>query len=392
MAPLTRIPVQPGVLIWARETAGLDAKAAADRLGVKIERVEEWEAGETVPTIGQVRAMAVAYYRPLAALFMSEPIKNEKLAKLPDFRRSEKHDQVLSRALQDGIMRAHRQREAVLEIAEESELPPSETDALFSLDFQRNFEDLGADLRKILEMDNLSKKTISNPYELLRSLIRRAEILNVMVMQVQRVEINDMRGFSFGDGPAPIVALNGADWPRGKIFSLLHELAHVGFRSNGLCDLEHRSDEQIERMCDEVAASALMPQNAFLALVGDLRGSALTTEIAAALGNSFGASGEAAVLRMVELKRATWEDYWRLRPEFQQAYQQFKAEERQQSEGKDPPPIFYQLRTRDLGRRFIRQVLDAHGDDLLSTRDVTQLLGVSYDKLPKLARAAGEDF
>jgi Zn-dependent peptidase ImmA (M78 family) len=392
MAPLTRIPVQPGVLIWARETAGLDVEAAAGRLGVKIERVQEWEAGETVPTIGQVRAMAAAYYRPLAALFMSEPIKNEKLATLPDFRRSEKHDQVLSRALQDGIMRARRQREAVLGIGEELELSTSETDALFSLDFNRNSEDLGVELRKYLEIADLSRTVIANPYELLRRLIRRAENLNVMVMQVQRVEINDMRGFSFGDGPSPIVALNGADWPRGKIFSLLHELAHVGFRSNGLCDLEHRSDEQIERKCDEVAAAALMPQHEFSALVGDLHGSALTTEIAATIGNSFGASGEAAVLRMVELKRATWEDYWRLRPEFQRAYQQFKADERQQSEGKDPPPIFYQLRTRDLGRRFIRQVLDAHGEDLLSTRDVTQLLGVSYDKLPKLARAAGEDF
>lgn len=392
MAPLTRIPVQPGVLIWARETAGLDVEAAADRLGVRPERVREWESGETVPTIGQVRAMSKAYYRPLAALFMSEPIRNEKLAQLPDFRRSEKQAQILSRALQDGIMRARRQREAVLGIAEELELPAAETDALFSLDIKRTSEDLGVELRKYLEMHDLSKTVITNPYELLRTLIRRAESLNVMVMQVQRVEINDMRGFSFGDGPAPILALNGADWPRGKIFSLLHELAHVGFRSNGLCDLEHRSAEQIERKCDEVAAAALMPQQEFAALIGDLRGSALNIEIAASIGNSFGASGEAAVLRMVELKRATWEDYWRLRPEFQRAYQQFKAEEREQSEGKDPPPIFYQLRTRDLGRRFIRQVLDAHGEDLLSSRDVTQLLGISYDKLPKLARAAGEDF
>jgi Zn-dependent peptidase ImmA (M78 family) len=209
---------------------------------------------------------------------------------------------------------------------------------------------------------------------------------------VQRVPTNEMRGFSFGDGPAPIIALNGADWPRGKIYSLLHELAHVGFRSNGLCDLEHRSEDNIERKCDQVAAAALMPRRTFLVALGQTHGDSIGIDQAAAIGNQFGASGEATLLRMIELGRATWEDYRRLQPDFRRAYQQFKRDEKQQSEGKDPPPIFYQLRTRDLGRRFIHHVLEAHGEDVLSSRDVTELLGVSYDKVPKLARAAGEEF
>jgi transcriptional regulator with XRE-family HTH domain len=234
---LTRIPVKPEVLVWARETAGLDMPTAAQRVGVKIDRLEEWEAGNATPTIGQVRAMANVYYRPLAALFMSEPLKNEKLPKLPDFRRPDRDGDTLSRPLQNGIMRAHRQRQAVLEIAEDLEFQPAEIEAQFSLDPQSSAEDLGTLLRGILEMDSIAKQVLSNASELLRVLIRQAESLNVMVIQVQRVATSEMRGFSFGDGPAPVVALNGADWPRGKIYSLLHELTHVGFRTNGLCDL-----------------------------------------------------------------------------------------------------------------------------------------------------------
>jgi Zn-dependent peptidase ImmA (M78 family)/transcriptional regulator with XRE-family HTH domain len=392
LAPLTRIPVRPDVLIWARETAGLDVPTAAVRLGVKIERVEEWEAGESTPTIGQVRAMADTYHRPLAALFMAEPIKNEKLAKLPDFRRPDKHDEILPKALQSAIMRAHRQRDAIIEISEQLELPPSETQPSFTLDPHDPSDELGDKLRGVLSFDSIAQSVLSDPPALLRTLVRTTESLNVMVIQVQRVDVTEMRGFSLGEGLCPLIALNGADWPRGKIYSLLHELAHVGFRSNGLCDFEHRSDDAIERKCDQVAAATLMPKAQFLATLGKLTGKDLSVDDARSVGKAFGASGEAAALRMVELGRAEWADYWRLKPDFDSAYRSFKAHEREQSAGQEAAPIFYPIRTRDLGRRFIRQVLDAHGENILSTRDVTQLLGISYDKVPKLARAAGEEF
>lgn len=390
MVAPTRIPVKPQVLTWARETAGLDLPSAAGRIGVKLDRLTAFESGEVVPTLNQVRAMAVAYHRPLAALFMTEPIPGEKLPSLPDFRRPEQLDEVMSPALQRAIMRAHRQRDALLEIAEDLELPPETVTASFALD-QTDPERAGAELRRVLGIDSIPNSVLSRPPEFLRALIRTAEALNVAVIQVQRVDVRHMRGFSLGDGPCPVVALNGADWPRGKTFSLLHELAHVGFRSNGLCDLEHRSDEVVERACDETAAAALMPREVFLHSLGGLMGSKLTAEVAREIGNGFGASGESATLRMVELGAATWDDYWRLKRDFDEAYSQFKLAEREENAGSDAP-IFYQLKVRDLGRRFIHQVLEAYGENVISSRDVAQLLEVGYDKVPKLARAAGEDY
>lgn len=40
-----RLSVVPSVLRWARETAGLDVATAAERVGVKRDRVEQWETG-----------------------------------------------------------------------------------------------------------------------------------------------------------------------------------------------------------------------------------------------------------------------------------------------------------------------------------------------------------
>lgn len=373
---LNRIPVQPDVLRWARETAGLDISTAAARIKVKPGRVEEWEDGRLDPTINQIRAMADVYVRPMAALFMQEPLDDDVTRELPDFRRPETRSNVASRALQKAIIRAHVQRDALRDVAVDLEIAGEDLDATFTLDQASDADTLGGHLRGILEVDSIAQTTLLRPEEFLRELVKRTETLNVTVIQVQRVDVKEMRGFSLGDGTCPIIALNGADWPRGKIYTLLHELAHVGFRSDGLCDLEHRSTSREERLCDEVAAATLMPRSRFLALLGDASGMSITADLARAAGREFGASGESALLRMVEVGRATWEDYWRLKPEFDSAYASFKAAERQRNAERDSP-IYYQVKRRDLGRRFIAQMMTAYREDVLSSRDIAQLLEVS---------------
>ena len=235
---VTRLSVEPSVLRWARETAGLDVATAAARVGVKQDKVERWEEGSLAPTINQIRTMADAYARPLAALFMTEPPAEDVKRDLPDFRRPEVRSHVVSRTLQKAMMRAYRQRDALRDVAESLELPESDVTAKYALNQALDPAVLGEQLRAALDIGSISKTVLLQPDVFLRELVRRAESLNVTVIQVQRVDVTEMRGFSLGDGPCPIVALNGADWPRGKVYTLLHELAHVGFRSNGLCDLQ----------------------------------------------------------------------------------------------------------------------------------------------------------
>lgn len=386
---ITRLAVEPSVLRWARETSGLDIDTAASRIGVKAERVAMWEDGSLAPTIGQIRAMADVYARPLAALFMSEPLTDEVKRDLPDFRRQETRAHVDSRPLQKAIMRAHRQRDALREVALDMELPEVDVTARFELDRRLDIAVLGQQLRTALGIDSVSQATLLQPEVLLRELVRRAEELNVTIIQVQRVELHEMRGFSLGDGTCPVVALNGADWPRGKIYTLLHELSHVGFRSNGLCDLHPEQDAKMERSCDAVAAAALMPPRAFLSALDSMSRSTLNQDLARTVGAMFGASGESALIRMIELGRATWADYWRLKPEFDAAYVSFKADEKQRNLGRNSP-IYYQVKRRDLGRRFISQMVAAYREDVLSSRDLAQLLETPFDKVPKLVNSAGE--
>lgn len=389
MASVTRLQVNPAVLQWARRTAGLDQDTASRRVGVTLARLAAWEAGEISPTVNQLRTMARTYQRPLAALLLPAPLDDEQRPNLPDFRRPETREGVNSTSLLKAIVRAQRQQDALREIADELDWPESATQASLALSDAMSVDDAGRALRAALEMDVLPRGLERRPDDFLRELVRRAEELGVTVIQVQRVPAAEMRGFSLGSGPFPVVALNGGDWPRGKIYTLLHELAHVGLRSSGLCDFQHADDPELERRCEAIAASALMPRSEFIRSLGQLSGAQLTLEGARAIGAKFGASGEAAVLRMIELGRAVWEDYWRLKPEFDEAYLKYKQEEREKSEAQDTP-IYYQLKVRDLGRRFVRQVLDAYGEEALSTRDVVQLLEVPYDKIGRLAGTLGD--
>ena len=77
---MTRIPVNPELLRWARERSGL----AQENLTTKFKKLPDWEDGEAQPTLKQVEACARAEHVPVGYLFLTEP--PEEPVPIPDFR------------------------------------------------------------------------------------------------------------------------------------------------------------------------------------------------------------------------------------------------------------------------------------------------------------------
>lgn len=77
---MTRIPVNPELLSWARERAGLDALALAGR----FPKLGAWESGKRLPTLRQLEDFAHAVHVPIGFLFLPAP-PDEPLP-IPDFR------------------------------------------------------------------------------------------------------------------------------------------------------------------------------------------------------------------------------------------------------------------------------------------------------------------
>jgi transcriptional regulator with XRE-family HTH domain len=81
--------INPRVLAWARDRAGLSVEDVAGRMKKDAATIASWEKGESAPTYSQLERLAyVLYKRPLALFFFpeppSEPSPNKSFRTLPE--------------------------------------------------------------------------------------------------------------------------------------------------------------------------------------------------------------------------------------------------------------------------------------------------------------------
>ena len=81
----TEALVEPDILRWARDTAGLSVDEAAHSLQTRPERVQAWEDGEEHPSMAQLRRMATTYRRLLSDFYLPRRPEDDPLPH--DFRR-----------------------------------------------------------------------------------------------------------------------------------------------------------------------------------------------------------------------------------------------------------------------------------------------------------------
>ena len=74
--------VNPNILKWVRETAGLSIEEAVGKLVIKaaygvdpFDRLKQMEAGEVAPTRPMLVKMSKQYRRPLLCFYLSAPLR-----------------------------------------------------------------------------------------------------------------------------------------------------------------------------------------------------------------------------------------------------------------------------------------------------------------------------
>lgn len=78
-----QITLQPDVLRWARERAGIDPEQLARQMGVNPERVLKWERDGKI-SIAQADKLSQRTHTALGFLYLTEPPKDR--LPIPDFR------------------------------------------------------------------------------------------------------------------------------------------------------------------------------------------------------------------------------------------------------------------------------------------------------------------
>jgi Zn-dependent peptidase ImmA (M78 family)/transcriptional regulator with XRE-family HTH domain len=384
--PTDLAPVTPEVLRWARESVGASIEDAAKRAGVSEERIREWEAGGAEPTVAKLRALAKLYQRSFAVFFLPEPPTT--FDTMRDFRRlPDSTDHSWSRPLHKVYRRALDQQEVADELADEdaTDLQPI---SWLSSSVDVAPEEAASLARSALGVSLEEQFSWRRPEDAFNGWLAAVESLGVLVLRTSDVAFEEMRGFSI-TGRIPVIVVNALDFPRGEVFTLLHELAHLMLREGGLCDLlEPRSEgrHQVELWCNAVAAAILMPAEPFLDAVVIVPSGVRQweDEVLAQLSARFGASQEAVIRRLVTLGRATMAFYRQKRREYLVAYGERREEERLRRRNKEGGPPPYRMAVRDRGRPYVRQVLDAYYRDVISPSTLSNLLGIKLKHLTAL--------
>ena len=194
----------------------------------------------------------------------------------------------------------------------------------------------------------------------------------------------EARGFALYERQLPVIVANAKDSPRGRVFTILHELAHILLRQSPLCDLQEdhlplAEDQRTEVFCNAVAGSILVPASA---LEREVNALGLRTDRPAesdieTLSRRFSVSREVVVRRLLAMGRVSLAFYQSKRDQYLGAQRQ-----ESQREGGFAPP--YSLRVRDLGKLYVRTMVSAYHQDAITSADLSNYLGLKLKHLPKV--------
>lgn len=253
--------INPQMLTWARERLGLSVPEFAKKLAQKEGKLVAWEGEKAKPTFKQAINFAKKAHIPFAYLFLPEPPVEQPL--LVDLRTVGSHQLgKYSLELNDTIKlmqgRQFWYREFLL------------AEGASKLDFVGSFQNnldvngLVKDIRNKLALNTLKRKGDWEEYY--RVLVSKIEALGVLVMRqsylghyTRPLRVEEFRGFALVDDYAPLIFINQADAPGPRLFTLMHELAHLWIGVSGVSDLNTHAEKESEKFCNAVAAELLVP-------------------------------------------------------------------------------------------------------------------------------------
>ena len=380
--------ITPNVLKWARESARMTEETAAAKASVTVDRLKEWEAGESQPTIRQAQTLAKAYKRPFALFFLPEIPRD--FQPLQDFRKPGSKTLTTSSIF---IIREIQQKEAwISDVYSENQEEKLAFVGRYSI--KDNPQAVANDILETLKINPGSYKT-DNP---IKEWIDAAETNGIFVSRTSfihsrlKLDSEELQGFAIADPYAPFVFVNSDDWNAPQLFTLVHELAHIWIAETGISnevepEIRHKGKfHPVELFCNEVAANALMP----IEIVSSFDTvSFQNLKDVYKVARQLGVSSFALLVRALKLNIISAPHYQKLKKHADIDYAEFlkrEAEKKAKQKEKDQPggPNYFLLQLNRNSRLFTQTVLDAFRGGIIEPTLASNLLNVQTNKFQKL--------
>lgn len=376
------IIVEPSLVRWARETAGLTIQATAKKLGVTPRKVELWETegAPERPTATQLEKLADAVKRPVATFFLPAPPAEQPLP--VDFRRPFPATalQPLSHSTRLAIRRARRLQGIFAELGSHA------TPTIPGIDVSRRqpAEEAARLARETLRVSLEEQEKWREPENALKVWRSRVEDLGLLVFQLGMPK-EEVSGFSLS-GDAQAIVLNKKDYHARRCFTLFHEWAHLLLGEPGLCFVDEgrteRADESVEVFCNAFAGSLLVPMDALHQIDAHSVDQPASLERAVEEGaRRFAVSRYVILRRFLTASIITAERYRSLTARWDREHEERRQKPAAKKKGGPAPHV---KTVSELGGGFVSRVLSAHDRGLVSDLEVADYFALKLRHLEKV--------
>lgn len=308
----TEIQVKPEILKWVIE------ESEFENVPTKVTNLlHSWLAGEKKPTFHQVEDVSKKTHIPFGYFFLNTP--PEKECEIVEFRTIDSISiNNPSRELIDTVNAMSDIQEWIENNNRRDGNDPYTYVGRYQ-DSRASVDEIASDIRKTLGLKIDWYSEVNNSAESFRYLRRHISDIGIAVMANgivgnnthRKLNVNEFRAFTSINRYAPLIFINSCDTDNGKIFSLLHELAHIWLGKDSFYNEPYGSFSKvnpIETLCNAISAELLVPSNQLIEVWNKLY-SGDTEETINGLAKVFHCSRFVIARRVRDLKLITQHDY-----------------------------------------------------------------------------------
>ena len=381
------IKVEPSVIRWAIQSSGWKIDEISPKIQVTTENINKWISGDKNPTLRQLEALAKKIKRPLAAFFLPSPPEERHLPE--DFRMSSEKTGALSKDVLLAIRRARRFQSVSSELLANLNQSSKPTIGIFNT--SDDVKRIASEERELSKISLDTQSEWKSPHKAFRAWREYIESKNIIVLQV-KMPPEEVRGLSIIDEEPYVIVVSSGDNPYARIFTLLHEYAHILLKKQGICLPEeflknNPKYPEIEKWCDSFAGNFLIPNKEFNTDMNFISSDKLTSrDTLTTLSNRYCVSKGAILTKMRIMDKIS-------KPEYDNKMGSYEKEEIKpviKKEGKkESKPMKLSLDkqcVRDRGNKFISLVIENVNRQHITNNDALDYLSIKLKHWNKMLK------
>ncbi len=385
--------INPEVIVWARETAGLSPEVAAHKLAfhdskqsTAVAKLLAYENQDKEPSRALLVKMARLYRRPLLTFYLSElpriGDRGQDFRTLPDGEGAEDNPLV------DALIREIRARQRVIREVLIEEEEGHVVGFVGSGDMTEGVARMIERVTQTLSLDFAGFRNQSShgdAFKVIRKAVEDAGVFVILQGNLgsyhSNISLLAYRGFALADDIAPFIVINDNDAKSAWSFTLIHEFVHLLLGQTGVSGLI--AEKKVEKFCNDVASEYLLPEAEFTQFRPDVGNFEELCEVVSGYAFAHKVSSSHLAYKLFKRGDLSKTTYDRLSAFYLEQWRKQQEKSKAENRDKDGGPSAITMRRYKLGA-LVALVQRFTLSGALSTTSAGMLLGTRPLKVHKL--------